>query len=462
MLRRCAERGFAETAEIGEQVAQLRRKFFYVDGYGELMEDWLQNRIRQFNEDFLQRAAAGMGLNLSAVSGRLRRTFRPGRWLSLTEQSVEDDLFALFLDESFPRHVLTTETIGKVLLKVSTFGGLDFHVYGNIARLAAPPGSSPPSHGSGPPPPAGTVEAAVQATLQRLPPFAALRRLRPGVYLFGRVEVEFRLHGNELAAAFVRPGAAPPRLEELPAVRFFEEVGLLEFPLAARLAVQASEHEQYPAGPPSTTIEVHPASIAAAAHGLPPSVAAAAASVVAAGGLRPPDPFSRVGGCAPRSAAAPTPTTPGVAPLTVGAPRFDTGACGGPSVDPGIRSVMPAPMRPSMSQTQNMEVTNLGLSNLPHGPPRIPQSAQYGAAPHLPAAAPRYEPYSTRPPLPHTVPGAGMALVPPTPLPPQPQPQQPAPSAPPNFDMSRSAGPRHLAPPTPAPSAPPGFDISTL
>ena len=47
-----------------------------VEGYGELMEDWLQSRTTQINQEFLQRGTAILGSNFSEVVSRLRQIFR--------------------------------------------------------------------------------------------------------------------------------------------------------------------------------------------------------------------------------------------------------------------------------------------------------------------------------------------------------------------------------------------------
>jgi len=252
-LRVVAERAAGEMGgeSVLGQAAQLRKRFFHVEGYGELMEDWLQNRVKQSNEEFANRVGIVLGSSPQAVLARLRRTFRPGRWLSLDDPQVEEDLFALFLDDAFPRHVLTNEAIAKVLQRVSSYGGAtcDFQIYGSIARL-------PPAAGSvgRAPPPQDAVEAALLQILQRLPPFPALRRVRSGRYLFGRLEVEFLLRGSTLLAKVVTPSPTEGKLaEQTTAEEFFASQGPEEFPNAAAMAVQASLRS--PGDAPTTRIE---------------------------------------------------------------------------------------------------------------------------------------------------------------------------------------------------------------
>ena len=194
-LRACTDKGIFTDGlgqEASEQADRLRGQFFYVEGYGVVMEDWLQSRIRQFNDDFLQRVDKVTSSSLNAVLARLRRTFRPGRWLLLADPQRENDIFALFLDEAFPRHVLTNDGIANMLQKVSASGGGEFHIYGNIARLPSQrltyAGAPPQDH----------VEAAVLEVLQRYPPFPALKRIRAGLFFFGKTEVEFVLRGASL------------------------------------------------------------------------------------------------------------------------------------------------------------------------------------------------------------------------------------------------------------------------
>eukprot|EP00747_Dinoflagellata_sp_TGD_P014589 gnl/TRDRNA2_/TRDRNA2_123554_c1_seq1.p1 gnl/TRDRNA2_/TRDRNA2_123554_c1~~gnl/TRDRNA2_/TRDRNA2_123554_c1_seq1.p1 ORF type:complete len:353 (-),score=50.02 gnl/TRDRNA2_/TRDRNA2_123554_c1_seq1:73-1131(-) len=208
------------------------------------MEDWLNNRLKQFNEEFVQRAAAVVGTGDPALASRLKRTFRPGRWVSLRDAQLEEDLRALFLDDTFPRHMITPVAISRVLHKVSSLGIGDFHIYADIARL--PPTSRPPLRAL----PVDELEAALVEVLHRLPEFPTLRRVRSGVYLFGGTEVELFLRGNELISRSARAGG---QSQEMPAEDFFARVGPEEFPLAASMAVQTSG--QSPHGAPITVIE---------------------------------------------------------------------------------------------------------------------------------------------------------------------------------------------------------------
>lgn len=83
-----------------------------------------------------------------------------------------------------------------MLQKVSSYGG-NFHVYEDIARL-------PPLQLQAPlEVPTDAIDAALHETLQRYPPFPALKRVRPGVFLFGRYEIECTLPqgGGVLVAA---------------------------------------------------------------------------------------------------------------------------------------------------------------------------------------------------------------------------------------------------------------------
>lgn len=247
-LRTCQERSFNDTKELGDKVAALRRQFFYVEGYGELMEEWLQQRIRQFNEDFINRASIAVETSFGGVLARLRRTFRPGKWLPLGSPRHEAEIVGIFLDDAdtFPRHVVTTASVTSMLRKVSSHGGPDFHIYSEIARL--PPIKATRAAGS---PPQDQVESVLLELLHRFPPFPALRRSRPGVFWFGRCEVDFSLRsqGAFMARILQGPGAS----QESTAEEFFARAGCEEYPTAATLAVQASE--QSPTGPPSTGIE---------------------------------------------------------------------------------------------------------------------------------------------------------------------------------------------------------------
>lgn len=251
-LRAVAEAAPREEGAEGvvAQASQLRKHFFHVEGYGELMEDWLQSRLKQFNEEFSGRVAAILASNPQPVLARLRRTFRPGRWLSLSDGQVEDDIFAVILDDAFPRHVLSNESVAGMLRSVSSYAGAacDFQIYGGIARLPPTPGSV-----AGGTVPRDAVEAAVLQVLQRLPPFPPLRRLRPGCFRFGRLEVEFILRSSGgVVARFVQGHGA----EEIPAEEFFSRHGPEQFPAVAALAVQSSL--QSPQGAPCTGIEDDP------------------------------------------------------------------------------------------------------------------------------------------------------------------------------------------------------------
>lgn len=247
-LRACAEKRFTTGGDVDEFASRLRRQFFYVEGYGELMEDWLQSRLSQLNDEFFQRVVAATSSTPAAVLARIRRTFRPGRWRSFQDPQLEDDIYALFLDESFPRHVLTNESIIRMLKKIPcTCGGADFQIYGTIARL---PLQRQTYTGL---PPIDAAEAALIELLQRFPPFPALKRLRPGLYLFGRVEVEFVLKGPALWARTLNGGVAGP---ELTADEFFYSSGPTEHPTAAEVAAQASRQLVH-GTLASTRIEAH-------------------------------------------------------------------------------------------------------------------------------------------------------------------------------------------------------------
>ncbi|CAK9083166.1 unnamed protein product [Durusdinium trenchii] len=215
---------------LSELSGKMRRCFFYVEGYGELMEDWLQSRTKQLNEEFLQRGTAVLGSNFSEVLSRLRQIFRPGRWMFLSDPRVEGDLIGL-LEDSIPRHVLSISSLTKFLELVGSSGGEDFHIYNDIVRL--PPLTSPPCLG-----PKDLTESTLLEVLKRLPGFPPLLRTE-GRYRFGRVEVVFQLTGTDLAAQVL--SAPQPVPEVLRALDFFLQFGPQEFPNAAAEAVQASD-----------------------------------------------------------------------------------------------------------------------------------------------------------------------------------------------------------------------------
>ncbi|CAK9082914.1 unnamed protein product [Durusdinium trenchii] len=194
------------------------------------MEDWLQSRTKQLNEEFLQRGTAVLGSNFSEVLSRLRQIFRPGRWMFLSDPRVEGDLIGL-LEDSIPRHVLSISSLTKFLELVGSSGGEDFHIYNDIVRL--PPLTSPPCLG-----PKDLTESTLLEVLKRLPGFPPLLRTE-GRYRFGRVEVVFQLTGTDLAAQVL--SAPQPVPEVLRALDFFLQFGPQEFPNAAAEAVQASD-----------------------------------------------------------------------------------------------------------------------------------------------------------------------------------------------------------------------------
>lgn len=339
-LRAVGERAPSEAgaqAVLG-QASQLRKQFFHVEGYGELMEEWLQGRVKQFNEKFASRAGEVLSSSSHPVLSRLRRTFRPGRWLSLSDPQVEEDLFALFLDDAFPRHVLTHEAMGRVLRQVSSYGGptCDFHVYCSAARLPPSPGSVSQQV------PQDAVESSLLQVLHRLPQFPPLRRLRPGRYLFGRLEVEFMLRGTALFARRLAPPSDGSSPDELPADEFFAQRGPEEFPNAAALAVRVSQ--QSPSGAQTTLIED--------------------ASV-------PSDP--RLGGGA---AGGPPGAMPGTQPcLQLGGAACSPSAIGGGPVllNPGA-APLPLPTLPTLptagAGSTGPSHMNMGLTSLPRGPAR--------------------------------------------------------------------------------------------
>lgn len=235
-LKRGSQNNYWDQPELSELAGKLRRSFFYVEGYGELMDDWLQSRVKKLNEDFLQRAVTMLGNSLPAVLTRLRQIFRPGRWIFLCDPRLESDLINLFDEDTFPRHVLTSATITQVLERVPALGGDDFHIYNDIVR--SPPLQAPLSSG-----PMDLIESALMEVLRRLPGFPPLLRLLPGPghYRFGRVEVLFQLAGTDLAARVLSSPSAPPMPEVLRALDFFVQFGPQEFPNAAIEAVQSSD-----------------------------------------------------------------------------------------------------------------------------------------------------------------------------------------------------------------------------
>lgn len=239
-LRKTAEKQLPDQQpELGDLSAQLRRQFFYVEGYGELMEEWLQSRVKQLNEDFMHRASAMLSTSLNSVSVRLRQYFRPGRWMFLSDPKLENDLISLFADESFPRHALTGQTFIGVLQRVTSCGGDDFHAYHDIVRLPPLAQHLLPSAL-----PRDIVESALLEVLKRLPCFPSLRRAAsgPGRHLFGSLEVAFELLGNELTAQVISAPAEEILLQEQStAFDFFLQWGPREFPKAAQEAVLASD-----------------------------------------------------------------------------------------------------------------------------------------------------------------------------------------------------------------------------
>lgn len=420
-LRTCQERRFTDIKEVGDQTSQLRRQFFYVEGYGELMEDWLQNRIRQFNdEEFAQRVTAVLSTSMPSVLARLQRTFRLGRWLPLTDAQIEEDIFALFLDDTFPRHVLTAASIARMLQRISSQGGADFHVYAGIARLA------PPRQPHSGPPPQDAVEAALLDVLQRFPPFPPLQRVRPGSFLFGRVEVEFFLRSNDLISRVARTDGG--QAQEAPAADFFARHGPEEFPSAAGMAVQSSG--QLPNGTPSTSIEalgIHPDLQSFTGTGSSMMInAPGVGCATTPSGPRGP---SQLGQVVPPVAFPQQPllylsTAPGYqsSSLALGPPLLASSmtAPGGltspvqglhgfsqPSSLPGLANLGAPP--PLVLPSGSGPGANFGLSSLPRGPatfthPLGPGLAASGPAPGLPLPYPtgglgqplagaRYEPY---------------------------------------------------------------------
>jgi len=231
-LKTGEEKLYWDMAALSDLAGRMRRSFFHVEGYGELMEDWLQSRTKQLNEEFLQRGTAVLGSNFSELVSRLRQIFRPGRWMFLSDPRVEGDLITLFLEDSIPRHVLSMTSLTKLLELVGSNGGDDFHVYNDILRL--PPLTTLPCPG-----PQDLTESALLEVLKRLPSFPPLQRLAGGRYRFGRIEVLFQLTATELAAQVL--SAPMPVPEVLRALDFFVQFGPQEFPNAAVDAVKASD-----------------------------------------------------------------------------------------------------------------------------------------------------------------------------------------------------------------------------
>lgn len=242
-LRTCSEKKYADLQGIFTQIAELRKQFFFVKDYGEFMEEWLNIQVDECNEEFETRAAAVIGANLASVMQRLRRTFKPGKWISLLDSKLLDDFYYLFLDASFPKHVLRLGTIVKVLKKIAATGGGDFHIYGDIAR------APPQRYAYVGAPAQDDIDAAVIEILQRIPPFPTLKKQRRGLFFFGRIEVEFDMIGD---GALMARSSGADGMET--GEQFFMRVGPEEFPQAAMMAVHASQ--QQVDGPMSTSIEV--------------------------------------------------------------------------------------------------------------------------------------------------------------------------------------------------------------
>eukprot|EP00929_Paragymnodinium_shiwhaense_P059030 TRINITY_DN29551_c0_g1_i1.p1 TRINITY_DN29551_c0_g1~~TRINITY_DN29551_c0_g1_i1.p1 ORF type:complete len:651 (-),score=165.62 TRINITY_DN29551_c0_g1_i1:38-1990(-) len=241
-LRTCETKAIVAGTPLEDSASRLRRQFFYVENYGELMEQWLNSRVKQFNEDFFQKVVNLTGMSTTTVMAILRRNFRPGRWLSLSDQQLEDDVYQLFLDEKFPRHVLSSSSIARMLKRVSAVTGEVFHTYGTIARL---PSSTQNYSGS---PPQSAAEATLLNLLQQFPPFPPMRRVVPGRLRFGKLEVDFVLAPGLMA----RPSRDGLPLPELAAEEFFSMYGPQEFPEAESMAISLSLSPQ---GAPTTAID---------------------------------------------------------------------------------------------------------------------------------------------------------------------------------------------------------------
>jgi len=239
-LRTCAEKRFTEGqgGEIEEQAAKLRKQFFYVHEYGEMMEDWLQSRIKELNDNFYQNAVTVTNSRLPVVLERIRRAFKLGRWVSLGEPVLADEFNSLFYEGAFPRHVLTIDTTVKILKNVSASGGGDFHIYSGIARAPSPPDHTWRASNFGA---QDATEARILELLRCYPPFPALKRLRAGLYLFGKIEVEMALRGTTLYARLIAGGV---QTEEITADEFFQTHGPGEYPTAGTMAVQSSANSR--------------------------------------------------------------------------------------------------------------------------------------------------------------------------------------------------------------------------
>lgn len=224
--------------ELQDLAAGVRRQCFYVEGFPDLMEDWLHTRMEQLNDQFVKKANALLGQKLHEVFAHLRQRFRPGKWIKLNDPNLEDDLFAVFLDETFPRNVLSHTAVAKLLRGVTKYGGGDFHIYADIARL--PPQVPELQQGALLQDP---VEMELLNLLRRFPPFPPLRRMRPRVFQFGSMEVEFAQQGIELVALTTLPAmaGAAPISQRVAAADFFLTNGPKEFPNAAAQAVEACQ-----------------------------------------------------------------------------------------------------------------------------------------------------------------------------------------------------------------------------
>jgi len=219
------------TVEVVQNIKDLRHHFFFVEAHGDLMESWLKNRIKVVNEEFLQSATKVTSdtKNHSALLARLQLVLRPGKWTSLEEWAVEQELVTLFGSRTTPQHAVTPQTLARALTLLGTPENI--HIYETIARIPTTRDEKRPEPRS----PDERFKRCLEAYPEQLP-----FNLSPyGAHKFGNLDITLQEHPDgRLQVAF---GDEHGQWREMGADDFIQEYGPKQAPNATTDALHATK-----------------------------------------------------------------------------------------------------------------------------------------------------------------------------------------------------------------------------
>eukprot|EP00397_Hematodinium_sp_SG-2012_P027315 GEMP01028694.1.p1 GENE.GEMP01028694.1~~GEMP01028694.1.p1 ORF type:complete len:691 (+),score=151.96 GEMP01028694.1:175-2247(+) len=216
-----------ENAEVVHLIEELRHQFFYVQSHGDLMESWLKNRIKVVNEEFLLSATkmTANAKNHAALLARLQLVLTPGKWTSLEEWAVEQELVTLFGSGTTPQHAVIPQTLAKALSLLGVPHNV--HIFDTIARI-------PTTRDEKRQEPRGPDER-FKRCLEAYPTQLPFILSPYGAHKFGNLDITLQeLPDGGLQVAF---GDEHGRWRELDADHFIQEYGPRQAPTASYEAV---------------------------------------------------------------------------------------------------------------------------------------------------------------------------------------------------------------------------------